>query len=109
LCKNPVTSLYLADVSPNFPIFFSIKSLMLNLKNYIQIHTPLCWVCLSVPADALPTCSRESFHADKEPRGSAAGEALFLVVNGYPLNLSIHGGGVFLVFSFKGTRKDSTL
>ena len=25
LCKNPVTSLYLASVSPNFPIFFCIK------------------------------------------------------------------------------------
>jgi hypothetical protein len=47
LCKNPVTSLYLADVSPNFPIFFCIKSLMLDLTNYIQIHTPLCRVCLS--------------------------------------------------------------
>lgn len=31
-----------------------------------------------------------------------SGEVLFLVVNGYPLNLSIHGGGVLLVFSFKG-------
>ncbi|EDL04758.1 mCG147133, partial [Mus musculus] len=40
LCKNPVTSLYLARVSPNFPIFFCIKSLMLDLTNYIQIqHT----------------------------------------------------------------------
>jgi hypothetical protein len=42
LCKNPVTPLYLASVSPNFPIFFCIKSLMLDLTNYIQIHTPLC-------------------------------------------------------------------
>jgi hypothetical protein len=25
LCKNPVTSLYLVGVSPNFPIFFCIK------------------------------------------------------------------------------------
>lgn len=37
-----------------------------------------------------------------------SGEVLFPVVNGYPLNLSIHGGGVFLVFSFKGIHKDST-
>jgi hypothetical protein len=72
LCKNPVTSLYLAGVSPNFSIFFCIKSLMLNLTNYIQIHTLLCRVCLSIPADSLPTCTRDSFHADKGPRGSAA-------------------------------------
>ena len=72
LCKNPVTSLYLASVSPNFPIFFCIKSLMLNLTNYIQIHTPLCRVCLSVPADSLPTCTRDPFHTDKRPRESAA-------------------------------------
>ena len=37
--KHPVTSLYLANVSPNFPIFFCIKSLMPDLTNYIQIHT----------------------------------------------------------------------
>ena len=58
LCKNPVTSLYLAGVSPNFPIFFCIKSLMLDLTNYIQIHTPLCRVCLSIPTDSLPTCDQ---------------------------------------------------
>ena len=72
LCKNPVTYLYLAGVSPNFPIFFCIKSLMLNLTNYIQIHTPLCRVCLSIPTDSLSPCTRDSFHADKGPRGSAA-------------------------------------
>ena len=72
LCKNPVTSLYLASVSPNFPIFFCIKSLMLDLTNYIQIHTPLCRVCLSIPTDSLPTCTRDPFQADKGPRGSAA-------------------------------------
>jgi hypothetical protein len=71
-CKNPVTSLYLAGVSSNFPIFFCIKTLMLDLTNYIQIHAPLCWVCLSIPAKALPTCSRDSFHTDKGPRRSAA-------------------------------------
>ena len=72
LCKHPVTSLYLADVSPNFPIFFCIRCLMLDLTNYIQIHTPLCQVCLSIPTNSLPTCTRDSFHADKGPRGSAA-------------------------------------
>ena len=72
LCKNPVTSLYLAGVSPNFPIFFCIKSLMLDLTNYIQFPTLLYPVCLSIPAKALPTCSRDSFHADKRPRGSVA-------------------------------------
>ena len=39
------TSLYLASVSPNFPIFFCINSLMLDLTHYIQIqHTHVC-VC----------------------------------------------------------------
>ena len=48
LCKNPLTSLYLAGVSPNFPIFFCIKSWMLDLINYIQIqHTLSCRVYLS--------------------------------------------------------------
>jgi hypothetical protein len=79
LCKNPVTSLHLASVSPNFPIFFCIKSLMFDLTNYIQIHTPLC---LSIPANSLPTCSRDSFHADKGPRGPAAigSRKTFLIV-----------------------------
>ena len=45
---------------------------MLDLTNYIQIHTPLCRVCLSIPTDSLPTCTRDPFHADKGPRGSAA-------------------------------------
>jgi hypothetical protein len=71
-CKNPVTSLYLAGMSLNFPIFLCIKCLMLDLTNYTQIHSPLCRVCLSIPANALPTCSRDSFHADKGPRGSSA-------------------------------------
>lgn len=75
LRKNLVTSLYLAGVSPNFPIFFSIKSLMLvtsstlsasslkeapTLTNYIQIHTPSCQVCLSIPANSLPTLQLET-------------------------------------------------
>ena len=42
--KHPVTSLYLADVSPNFPIFFCTKSLMFNLTNYIQISHSLVFV-----------------------------------------------------------------
>jgi hypothetical protein len=37
LCKNPVTSLYLAGVSPNFPISFSIKSLMLDFLARAQL------------------------------------------------------------------------
>ena len=66
LCKNPVTSLYLACVSPNFPIFFCIKSLMLDLTNYIQILHNLSCVHLSViSSNALPTCPRDPFHADK--------------------------------------------
>ena len=78
LCKNPVTSLYLASVSPNFPIFFCIKSLMLDLTNCIQIHTPLCRVCLSIPANSLPTCIRDSFLTDKGPRESKANGRYFV-------------------------------
>jgi hypothetical protein len=67
LCKNPVASLYLAGVSPNFLIFFCIKSLMLDLTNYIQILHNLSCVHLSViSSDALSTCPRDPFHADKE-------------------------------------------
>jgi hypothetical protein len=40
--KHQVNSLYLADVSPNFPFFFYIKNLMLSLRNYIQIQHSLC-------------------------------------------------------------------
>ena len=44
LCKIPVTSLYLAGVSPN---------------------SPVC-ICLSfIPSNALPTCCRDLFHTDK--------------------------------------------
>jgi hypothetical protein len=52
-------------VSRNFPIFFCIKSLMLNLTNYIQIlHNLTCWsVCHSpTPCPSAPT---DPFHADK--------------------------------------------
>ena len=72
LCKNPVTSLYLAGVSPNFPIFFCIKSLMLDLTNYIQIHTPSCRICLSIPANSLPTCDQRPVQHRQGTRGSVA-------------------------------------
>ena len=68
LCKNPVTSLYLAGVSPNFPIFFCIKSLMLDLTNYIQIlHNLSCLscICLSFHPTLCPPATRDPFHADK--------------------------------------------
>jgi hypothetical protein len=29
---------------------------MLDLTNYIQIHTPLCQVCLSIHTDSMPIC-----------------------------------------------------
>jgi hypothetical protein len=39
---------------------------MLDLTNYIQILHNLSCVHLSViPSDALPTCPRDPFHADK--------------------------------------------
>jgi hypothetical protein len=69
LLKNPGTSLYLAGVSPNFPIFFYIKSLMLDLTNYIQIHTPLCQVCRSIPVDSLPTCTRDHSMQTRDQEG----------------------------------------
>jgi hypothetical protein len=31
---------------------------MLDLTNYIQIHIPLCGVCLSIPTNSLPTCDQ---------------------------------------------------
>ena len=55
LCKNSVTSLYLAGVSLNFPIFFCIKSLMLDLTNYIQIQHTLSYLCLSFPPTRCPS------------------------------------------------------
>jgi hypothetical protein len=54
---------------------------MLNLTNYIQIHTPLCRVCLTVPADSLPTCTRDPFYTDKRPRESAALLLLLLFIS----------------------------
>jgi hypothetical protein len=58
---------------PNFPIFFCIKSLMLNLTNYIQILCNLlCCVCLSFPPTPCPSVPRDLFHAEKGPRVSAA-------------------------------------
>ena len=46
LCKNPVTSLYLAGMSPNFLIVFCIKSLMLDLTLHSDTTQPL--LCASV-------------------------------------------------------------
>ena len=78
LCKNPVTSLYLAGVSPNFPIFFCIKSLMLDLTNYIQILHNLSCVHLSVIHPTLcPLETRDPFHADKGAQ-RVCGSNLFL-------------------------------
>jgi hypothetical protein len=66
LCKNPVTSLYLVGMSPNFLIVFSIKSLMIDLTSYIQILHNLSCVHLSVIHPTLcPPMTRDPFHADK--------------------------------------------
>ena len=66
LCKNPVTSLYLAGVSPNFLIVFCIKSPMLDLTNYIQIPHDLSSVHLFVIHPMLcPPMTRDPFHTDK--------------------------------------------
>jgi hypothetical protein len=66
LCKNPVTSLYLASMSPNFLIVFCIKSLMLDLTNYIQILHNLSCVHLSIHPTLCPPVTRDRFHTDKE-------------------------------------------
>ena len=89
LCKNPVTSLYLAGVSPNFPIFFCIKSLMFNLTNYIQIHTPLCRVCLSIPTDSLPTCDQRPVQRDQK----GLRQKSCLILETQPITLGYHGHG----------------
>jgi hypothetical protein len=44
----------LADALPNFLVFFCNVSLMLTLRNYIQIQHSCVCVCLSL-ADSLPT------------------------------------------------------
>ena len=69
LFKNPVISFYLAGVSLNFPIFFCIKSLMLDLTNYIQSYTLLCHrICLPLSRTPLPTYNQNPFWADRRPR-----------------------------------------
>jgi hypothetical protein len=47
-----------AVISDSFA--FCIIRLVLALRHYIQIHTPLCHVCLSplLLPDSLPTCNR---------------------------------------------------
>jgi hypothetical protein len=71
LCKNPVTSLYLAGVLPNFLIFFCIKSLMLDLTK-VSTQPLLCAsVCHLIQHFAhlgLETRSTQT----KGPRGSVA-------------------------------------
>jgi hypothetical protein len=53
-------------MSPNFLIVFCIKSLMFDLKNYIQIPHELSCVRLFVNHSTLcPPETRDPFHADK--------------------------------------------
>ena len=85
LCKNPVISFDLASVSPNFPIFFCIKSLMLELTHYIQIHTPSCRVCFSplLLADSFAHLQPETLSAHiGDPEGVSLRQwgSLFLCV-----------------------------
>jgi hypothetical protein len=69
LCKNPVTSLYLAGVSPNFPIIFCIKSFMLNLTNYIQnLRHLVCVASVCHLPTPCPPSTRDPFHADRGPK-----------------------------------------
>ena len=73
LCKNPVTSLYLAGVSPNFLIVFCIKSLMLDLTLHSDPTQPLLCasVCQFIRRFAHPRLETRSTQT-KGPRGSAA-------------------------------------
>ena len=72
LCKNPVTSLYLAGVSPNFLIVFCIKSLMLDLTLHSDpTHPLLCAsVCQFIRPFVHPRLETLSTQT-KGPRGSA--------------------------------------
>jgi hypothetical protein len=59
-------------MSPNFLIVFCKKSLMLDLKNTFRFHTTsLVCVCLSIHPMLCPPATRDPFHTDKGPRGSA--------------------------------------
>jgi hypothetical protein len=76
LCKNPVTSLYLAGVSPNFPNFFCIKNLMLDLTNYMQILHNLFVASVCHSLTPCPPATRDPFHADRRPeKGIVCGMA----------------------------------
>jgi hypothetical protein len=92
LCKNPVTSLYLASVSPNFLIVFCIKSLMLNLTLHSDSTRPL--LCVSVCQFILrfvhPRLETRSTQT-KGPRGSMAVGAF---------EQGHQSGLVFISFSF---------
>jgi hypothetical protein len=77
LCKNPVTSLYRAGLSPNFLIVFCVKSLMLDLTLHSDPTQPL--LCASVCQFVwrfvhlrLETRSTKT----KGPRGYAAASSL---------------------------------
>ena len=73
LCKNTVTSLYCAGMSPNFLIVFCIKSLMLDLTLHSDPTQPL--LCASVCQFILRFAHRQlETHSTqtKGPRGSAA-------------------------------------
>ena len=66
LCKNPVTSLYLAGVSANFLIVFCIKSLMLDLTLHSDPTQPLlCASVCQIHPKLCPPVTRDPFHADK--------------------------------------------
>jgi hypothetical protein len=73
LCKNSVTSLSLAGVSPNFPIVFCIKSLMLDLTLHSDQTQPLLCasVCQFTQRFAHPRLETRSMQT-KGPRWSVA-------------------------------------
>jgi hypothetical protein len=73
LCKIPVTSLYLAGVSPNFLIVCYIKILMLDLTIHSDSTQPLLCasVCQFIRRFAHPRLETRSTQT-KGPRGSAA-------------------------------------
>jgi hypothetical protein len=70
LCKNPVTSLYLAGMSSNFLIVFCIKSLMLDLTLHSDpTQSLLCASVCQIYLMLCPPATRPVPHRQRGPKG----------------------------------------
>jgi hypothetical protein len=65
LCKNPVTSLYLASVSPNFPTSYKKFDARFD-KLHSDRHSLV--LSLSIPANSLSTCNQRLVPCRKGPK-----------------------------------------